>query len=74
MKFRDAVFVCAALSALLCAAPAGAQHVTGTLGSPSARTTVSNKQLPPPDPQFGGVIKNDALHSKPWCERYGIPG
>jgi arylsulfatase A-like enzyme len=73
MKFRDAVFVCAALSALLCAAPAGAQHVTGTLGSPSARTTVSNKQLPPPDPQFGGVIKNDALHSKPWWPPRVVP-
>jgi hypothetical protein len=41
-----------------------AQEVTGTLGSPSATTTVSNKQLPAPDPAFGGVIKNDALQSK----------
>jgi hypothetical protein len=43
-----------------------AQQVTGTLGSPSATTTVSNKQLPAPDPKFGGVIKEDALQSKPW--------
>ncbi|MEJ2233728.1 MAG: hypothetical protein P8X67_07370, partial [Syntrophobacterales bacterium] len=48
------------------ALPAMAQQVTGQLGSPSATTTVSNKQLPPPDPEFGGVIKNDALESKSW--------
>ena len=42
-----------------------AQQVTGTLGSPSATSTVSNAQLPTPDPKFGGVIKNDTLSSKP---------
>jgi arylsulfatase A-like enzyme len=50
-----------------------AQQVTGTLGSPSATTTVSNKQLPPPDPKFGGVIKNDALQSKPWWAPRVVP-
>ena len=34
-----------------------AQQVTGELGSPSATTTISGKQLPPPDPSFGGVIR-----------------
>lgn len=44
-----------------------AQQVTGTLGSPSATTTLSGKQLPAPEPAFGGgVIKDDALQSKPW--------
>jgi arylsulfatase len=38
-----------------------AQQVTGTLGSPGATTSVSGQQLPAPDPNFGGVIKNDAL-------------
>jgi len=52
--------------ALVVAFAAPAQQVTGTLGSPSATTTISNKQLPPPDPKFGGVIKNDALQSTPW--------
>ena len=33
------------------------QQVTGTRGSPSATTTIDGKQLPPPDPRFGGVIK-----------------
>ena len=61
---------------LLLAAISGlsfAQQVTGTLGSPSATTTVSNKQLPPPDPKFGGVIKNDALQSKPWWAPRIVP-
>ncbi len=31
-----------------------AQQVTGELGSPSGTTTISGKQLPPPDPKFGG--------------------
>jgi len=43
------------------------------LGSPSATTTVSNKQLPPPDPKFGGVIKDDALNSKAWWAPRVVP-
>ncbi|WP_374692570.1 hypothetical protein, partial [Accumulibacter sp.] len=42
------------------------QQVTGTLGSPSATSTIGNQQLPAPDPKFGGVIRNEALQSKPW--------
>lgn len=41
-------------------------EVTGELGSPSATTTISGRQLPAPDPQFGGVIKDNALQSKAW--------
>ncbi len=44
----------------------GQVQITGTLGSPSATTTISGKQLPAPQPKFGGVIKDDALQSKPW--------
>jgi arylsulfatase A-like enzyme len=54
-------------------APAVAQQVTGVLGSPSATTTISGKQLPPPAPKFGGVIKHDALHSKPWWPPRVVP-
>ena len=50
-----------------------AQTVTGTLGSPSATTTISGKQLPAPEPEFGGVIKNDALSSKPWWAPRIVP-
>ena len=73
MKSRDAAYIVATLSALLCMAPAGAQQVTGTLGSPGATTTISGKQLPPPDPKFGGVIKEDALSSKPWWPPRVVP-
>jgi hypothetical protein len=37
-----------------------ALQVTGELGSPTATSTVSGKQLPPPGPKFGGVIKRTA--------------
>ncbi|RVI73885.1 arylsulfatase [Sinorhizobium meliloti] len=57
----------------LAIAPAGAQSVTGTLGSPSATTTIDGKQLPAPDPAFGGVIKDDALQSKPWWAPRIVP-
>ena len=49
------------------------QQVTGKPGSPDATTTVSNKQLPAPDPKFGGVIKNDALQSQPWWAPRVVP-
>ena len=40
-----------------------AQQVTGEPGSPGATTTISGKQLPPPDPKFGGAIKEKATES-----------
>ena len=48
-------------------------QVTGTIGSPDATTTISGKQLPAPDPQFGGVIKDDALQSKAWWAPRIVP-
>ncbi len=59
--------------------PALAQTVTGTLGSPSATTTIPNAQLPPPDPKFGGVIKErrTAVQSRggrrAWCRPRARP-
>ena len=50
-----------------------AQQVTGELGSPSATTTISGKQLPAPEPAFGGVIKDDALKSTPWWAPRIVP-
>jgi len=55
------------------ALPAKAQQVTGTPGSPGATTTISGKQLPAPDPKFGGVIKDDALTSKYWWAPRIVP-
>ena len=69
---------CVTLLALL-ALPIGvalrafAQQVSDTAGSPSATTSISGKQLPAPEPKFGGVIKDDALHSKPWWAPRIVP-
>ena len=52
---------------------ASAQQTTGEPGSPTATTTLSGKQLPPPDPQFGGVIKEKASESKPWWPPRIVP-
>jgi arylsulfatase len=48
-------------------------QTTGTLGQPSATTTIDGKQLPPPAPQFGGVIKDSAVDSKPWWPPRVVP-
>jgi len=48
-------------------------ETTGSIGSPSATTTISGKQLPPPDPKFGGEIKDDALKSKYWWAPRVVP-
>ncbi len=53
--------------------PAMAQKVTGTPGSPSATTTINSKQLPAPDPKFGGMIKEGALQSKYWWPPRVVP-
>lgn len=53
--------------------PIKAQETTGTIGSPGATTTIDGKQLPPPDPKFGGVIKDDALNSTPWWPPRIVP-
>src|SRR5271155_1467283 len=49
------------LVAMMAVAPVAAQQVTGTLGGPSATTTIDGKQLPPPPPTFGGIIPTPAL-------------
>ena len=50
-----------------------AQQVTGELGSANATTTISGKQLPAPDPDFGGVIKEKASESTPWWPPRIVP-
>ena len=65
--------LCALSLTLIVSFPAVAQQITGTPGSPSATTTITGSQLPPPDPKFGGVIKDDALQSKPWWAPRIVP-
>jgi arylsulfatase A-like enzyme len=51
----------------------GALPVTGILGSPNATTTIDGSQLPAPNPQFGGVIKDNAMQSKAWWAPRIVP-
>ncbi len=60
-------------AALIAAVPALAVETTGTPGSPSATTTIEGKQLPAPDPKFGGVIKDTAQESKPYWPARVVP-
>jgi arylsulfatase A-like enzyme len=55
-------------AAIILAAPAYsfAQQISGTPGSPGATATIDGKQLPPPAPKFGGVIKEKASESQAW--------
>jgi arylsulfatase A-like enzyme len=63
-----------AIVSLLCGGRlAAAQQVTGTLGQPSATTTIKGNQLPPPAPLFGGVIKEDAKDSTSWWPPRVVP-
>ena len=73
---RVRLFLAAAtVSAVLAVGPLGRAETqtTGTPGSPSATTTISGKQLPAPDPKFGGVIKDGALESKAWWAPRIVP-
>ena len=42
-------------------------------GSPAATTSIDGKQLPAPDPKFGGEIKSGALKSKAWWAPRVVP-
>jgi hypothetical protein len=57
----------------LCSLRGIAQELTDKPGSPGATTTLDGKQLPPPDPKFGGVIKEKASESKSWWAPRVVP-
>ncbi len=58
---------------LTIALSASGQQTTGEPGSPTATTTTGGKQLPLPDPKFGGVIKEKASESKAWWPPRVVP-
>ena len=63
------------LATLFAVASASAADVetTGKVGSPSATTTIDGKQLPPPNPAFGGKIEKQALKSEAWWAPRVVP-
>ena len=72
-KSMKSLLLALMVTVILAALPTMAQQVTGVPGSPSATTTVNGKQLPPPDPEFGGVIKEKASESKAWWPPRVVP-
>lgn len=72
MKISHSLFASVGLLALSCTS-ALAQQITGVPGAPSATTTLDGKQLPPPDPKFGGVIKEKASESTSWWAPRVVP-
>src|SRR5262245_44340287 len=59
--------------AVASATSAGAQHINGEPGAPSATITLDGKQLPAPDVPFGGKIERNALQSKPFWPPRVVP-
>jgi len=52
---------------------ASSQEVTGTLGAPSATTTIDGRYLPNPLASFGGEIGLSAKDSKPYWQPNIVP-
>jgi len=50
-----------------------AQQAPPAIGSPAATITIPGNQLPPPDPKFGGVIREKASESTPWWAPRVVP-
>src|SRR5262245_33607092 len=73
MKLRTLTALSLLLGAALQLSAREEIQTTGTPGSASATTTISGKQLPPPDPKFGGEIKDTALKSKAWWAPRVVP-
>jgi arylsulfatase A-like enzyme len=76
MKTNKYLLLCAMLAIAVMATAASAQaqvQTSGTPGSPSATTTIDGKQLPAPDPKFGGVINETAADSKPYWPPTVVP-
>src|ERR1043166_5259608 len=77
MKSAKQILLRGMLAAVVVAVAGSARaqqiQTTGTPGSPGATTTIDGKQLPPPDPKFGGVIKDTATDSKPWWPPTVVP-
>jgi arylsulfatase A-like enzyme len=70
---RPLFFGICALAILAGPSTRAAVETTGAPGSPAATTTVEGKQLPVPDPKFGGKIMERAMESKAWWAPRVVP-
>ena len=66
---RLATFLVLVTLAVVSTFPTSAQQP----GSPGATTTLDGKQVPIPNPKFGGVIKQKASESTPWWAPRVVP-
>src|SRR5437870_4539814 len=75
MKVNQYVLLSAMAAAVVMAvaSSASAQQINGVPGAPSTTVTIDGKQLPAPPAQFGGVIKESALDSKPFWPSRVVP-
>ena len=73
MQSRVAVLSLSLLVGTTAVSSVFAQQITGTPGSPGATTTITGKQIPPPPPEFGGVINEKASDSKAWWAPRVVP-
>jgi arylsulfatase A-like enzyme len=55
------------------ASASGGAEIAGVAGSPSATTTISGEQLPPPSPKFEGKIERTVVGSKPYWPPRVVP-
>jgi arylsulfatase len=66
-------FIFAAFSGCLLLSHAPQAMAQSASGAPNATTTIPGDQLPPPPPEFGGVIKDQALESTQWWPPRIVP-
>lgn len=62
-----------ATTSIVASSEINAQTISGIPGSPSAATTIDGKQLPAAPQPFGGVIKPNAVDSKPYWPARIVP-
>ena len=70
---KKLVFAIGLLFVLVVISDTIAKPTKNEIGSPSATTPMMGNQLPAPDPKFGGMIKDEALESKPWWAPRIVP-
>jgi arylsulfatase len=75
MKVAGLVLTTALIAVGLVSNPSrgSAQQADHASGLPGATITLDGKQLPPPDPRFGGEIKERASESTPWWGPRVVP-
>ena len=70
---KSKILLSAVVPLILSTVSARAQQIHGTPGAPDATMTIDGSKLPAPPPPFGGVIKENAVDSKPYWPPAIVP-